>query len=102
MIGLPSLAPAADDLVVTIAELLENPSCGRPVRATLRTRSGSFDASLAVAFDGTGGVGVPLMRAATENFREAGFAAARYELWLEPFESHGDGPSFLARRVVPL
>jgi cell wall assembly regulator SMI1 len=106
VLGLAPLAPAADELVVTIAELRANPSCGRPIRAALRGRGGTFDSFFYTASDETGEVEVLIERDATQNFREGG-TAERYDLWLVPLEQLRDAaavptPSFLATRIVPL
>ena len=82
------LTPAADEEIVTIAELVADPSASGPVRAELRGIGGSIDRFFATASDGTGSATVFMMRDETENFREAS-GSGRYELWLVPL---ADGP----------
>ena len=95
-IGIVRVDPAPEELVVTIAELLEDPACGRPIRADVRGRGGTFDSFVVTASDAGHEVEVLATRAETENFRELA-GGRRYELWLVPA---GDG--YLVKRVVQL
>ena len=116
VLGIAPTAPAADELVVTIAEFAIDPWCGRPIHGVLHGRGGSFDSFVATASDGTGSMEVLLKRDETENFRE--FASARrYEMWLVPLVdrspldelaeqmrgiAEAPAASYLATRIVPL
>ena len=116
MLGIAPTAPAADELVVTIADFAGDPLCGRPIRAEVAGWGGSFDAFVATATDATGSLQVLVTREQTENFRE--FAGGvRFELWLAPIadrepvdELAADlqhiaqlpAVAYLATRIVPL
>jgi cell wall assembly regulator SMI1 len=116
VLGIVQTAPAADELVVTIAEFLGDPLSGRPVRAEVAGWGGSFDAFVATATDATGSLPVLLTRDQTENFRE--FAGGeRFELWLAPIADRGPvdelaanmrhiaelpAVAYIATRIVPL
>jgi cell wall assembly regulator SMI1 len=100
VLDIAPVVPAADELVVTIEEFIGNPECGRPIRAELRVRGGSFDMIIATATDSTGTVRVVLKREGTDNFRELP-SAGLCELWLAPLESRVP-LSYLATRIVPL
>lgn len=67
--GLALPTPADDTEVVTIAELLADPLCGRPVRGEYRTRAGSIEWESGTLTDETGSVDVALDRTSTENYR---------------------------------
>ena len=110
------MVPAGEDEVVTIAELLANPSCGRPIRGEVRGWGGSSDSLIASASDATGSVKLLLTREGTENFREFRGGAV-FDLWLAPLADRGplddlsDGMSaladvpaveYFASRVVPI
>lgn len=116
VLGIAPTAPAADELVVTIAEFLDDPGSGRPVRAEVAGWGGTSDAFVATATDATGSVRVLLTRDGTVSFRE--FAGGeRFELWLAPIadrelvdELAADlrhiaelpAVAYLATRIVPL
>jgi cell wall assembly regulator SMI1 len=104
VLGIGPPRQAADELVVTIAEFTHDPLCGRPIRADVHARGGSFDVIVAVANDDTGSTNVVLKRDETEHFREF-TGASRCELWLVPFtDESADGTAghYLATRIVPL
>jgi hypothetical protein len=98
-VGIGPVKPAADELVVTIAQLAQDPRCGRPIRADVRVRSGSSDVVIATATDDSGSASVILKRGDTDGFREF-IGANRCELWLVPFG--GGVAEYLATRVVRL
>jgi cell wall assembly regulator SMI1 len=116
VLGIGRLAPAADELVVTIAEFVRDPQSGRPIHGEVAGWGGSFDTFIATATDATGSVPVLLSRAATENLRE--FVGGRgFELWLVPIAggelvdelsaqmrgiAEVPAVSYLATRIVPL
>jgi cell wall assembly regulator SMI1 len=81
--GIPVPLPADDAEVVTIAELLADPFCGRPVRGELRGSAGSGDWTTGTLTDETGSVKVGLDRASTENYRLL-FSSRRMEMVLTP------------------
>jgi cell wall assembly regulator SMI1 len=82
-LAIAPMIPAADDEVVTIAELTAGRAGGHPIRAEMKGIGGSGDRFLATASDATGSATVFLMRDGTENFREAS-GSGRYDLWLAP------------------
>ncbi len=115
VLSLAPLEPAADELVVTIAELLRDRPADRPIRAELRGWGGAFDAFVATASDGTGSLDVLLTRDQTENFRE--FAGGeRFDVWLAPADREAvanlatvmrglaelPAVAYVATRIVPL
>jgi len=114
-LGLVPLEPAADELVVTIAEFLRDRPSGRPIRAELSGWGGAFDAFVATASDATGSLDVLLTRDETENFRE--FAGGlRFDVWLAAVDPAAvanlatamrglaelPAVAFVAVRIVPL
>jgi cell wall assembly regulator SMI1 len=82
-IGIGPFVPASDSDVVSVAELLADPWCGRPVRGELRGISGSTGWSVERLSDDTGSVQVHLDRATTENFRMCP-AGTRFDVFLTP------------------
>lgn len=99
VLGIGPVTPAADKLIATIAQLEQDPQCGRPIRADVRVRSGSSEVVIATATDDSGSASVILKRGDTDGFREF-IGAKRCELWLVPFA--GGGAEYLATRVVRL
>lgn len=81
--GIPVPVPADDAEVVTIAQLLADPFCGRPVRGELRGSAGSTEWTTGILTDETGSVQVGLDRASTENYRLL-FSSRRMEMVLSP------------------
>jgi hypothetical protein len=69
--------------VVTVAELLADPLCGRPVRGDYRGNAGSTDWKVGTLTDGTGSVKVALDRSSTENYRLLS-SPGRVEMILTP------------------
>src|SRR5439155_6954256 len=65
-----AMVPVADELVITIADLVADSGARHPIRAELHGWGGSADSVIATATDGTGSVTVLLLRNETENFRE--------------------------------
>jgi cell wall assembly regulator SMI1 len=116
VLGIAPMVPAADELVVTIAELAADPTSGRPIRGAVRGWGGSFDSWIVSVTDATGSVKVLATRQETENFRELA-GTGRFELWLAPIVdgAHVDELAddmrriaelpdvpYLAARIVPL
>ena len=83
--GITVPAPADDAEVVTVAELLADPRCGRPVRGHYRCRAGSTEWETGILTDETGSVEVRLGRASTENYRLL-HSSPRLEMTLTPIE----------------
>ncbi len=74
---------ANDGDVITIAELLANPSCERPVRGVFRTALSSGGWETGTLSDDTGSAKVHLERDSTENFRLLR-SSNRFEMILRP------------------
>lgn len=66
--GIEIPAPAGDAEVITIAELLRDPWCRRPVRGWFRFSGGTTDVGYGTLTDETGSVKVMLDREGTENY----------------------------------
>jgi cell wall assembly regulator SMI1 len=115
VLGIGPMTPEDDELAITIAEFLADPSRAGPIRADLRPVGAAGDTDFATASDGTGSLKVLLRRKETENCREYP-GKGRFELWLAPtnresFEEYGatmigfdrrPGETYLATRIVPL
>ena len=81
-VGFPH--PAGDSDVITIAELLADPSCERPVRGTFRTKMGSGAGwETGTLTDETGSIEVYLERESTENHRLVR-SSNRFEMVVRP------------------
>jgi cell wall assembly regulator SMI1 len=81
--GIAVPTPAEDAEVATIAELLADPWCGKPVRGAYRCSAGSVDSQAGTLTDETGSVKVGLDRDTTENYRLA-MSSRRLEMILTP------------------
>lgn len=99
VLGIGPMIPADDSEIITIAELIEDPACGRPIQGAVRGLAGGGGWDTWAVEDATGRIQFLTTRGVTENARELNGMGNRYEITLIP-QTHGTPlpPMSLAER----